>query len=112
MLTRKVLTQKDIDLEDKLDNMLGSEISEKVYALASSPKNFGKIEEKIWAMMGNSNLPYSNIEYFDGLAKEYEDVDEHDLYSACLYNCDLIYMQAIAHVLKMPIPKNSGSFMR
>ena len=106
-LITSYVTFDDIDLTDKLSNMLGCEISEEIYEKCKEPKTFKKIEEKVWKLMKNSAEPFHRADYYDGLAKEYDAADEHDLKSAELYNCDLLYMTAIASVLKLPRPKDS-----
>jgi len=117
MRTTNIITKEDIDLEDKLDNMLESEISEDVYNKCNEPKTFEKIEKKIWNMINDKKLPYYYLEWFEHLGKTYlecegyankDDADEHDFWSACFYNCDLIYMQAIAYILGLEIPNDSG----
>lgn len=107
-LMTSYVTEEDIDLLDKLDNMLGSEISEVIYEKCKEPKTFKKIEEKVWKLMKNSAEPFSKTEFYDGLAGEYDAKDEHDLKSAELYNCDLLYMVAIASVLGLERPRSSG----
>lgn len=101
------VTYEDIDLIDKLENMYESEISEEIYETCSEKENFKKIESKVWKLMNDKDSKFASIEFYEGLAKEYEPVDEHDMWSACLYNCDLLYMTAIAHVLGLKIPKTS-----
>ena len=106
-LITKYVTYEDIDLIDKLSNMCGSEISEEIFEKCMKEKTFKKIEEKVWKLMRNSASKFSKAECYAGLADEYEAKNEHDMWSACLYNCDLLYMTAIAHVLKLEIPKAS-----
>ncbi len=98
----------DIDLIDKLANMLESEISEEIYNKCKDPKTFAKIGTTIWNLLKNSAEPFHSTTYFDGLEGEYEPSDEHDKWATCLYNCDLIYMVAIASVLKLQRPKTSN----
>lgn len=102
------VTREDIDLIDKLSNMVCSEISEEIYDKCNEEKTFKKIEDKVWKLMRNSASKFSKASYYEELAKEYDPVDEHDMWSACLYNCDLLYMTAIAHVLKLPTPRTAG----
>ena len=99
--------REDIDLENKLDNMCGSEISEEIYEKCKDNEIFSKIEEKVWKLMRNPAEKFSKSDYYSGLAKEYNAKDEHDLKSAELYNCDLLYMTAIASVLGLERPKDS-----
>ena len=106
----KFVTRVDIDLIDKLDNMYCSEISEDVFHKCMEEKTFKKIEEKIWKLMRNSASKFSNAEYYKELAEnsDLEFEDEHEMYSNGLYLCDLLYMTAIAHVLKLSIPRSAG----
>lgn len=104
----KYVTREDIDLEDKLSNMVCSEISEEIYEKCREEKTFKKIEDKIWKLMKNSASKFSRTSFYEGLADEYEAENEEDKWSACVYNCDLLYMTAIAYVLKLDTPKSSG----
>lgn len=104
----KHITRGDIDLANKLDNMLGSEISQDIYEKCSEQTVFDKVEEKIWKLMRNSASVFSRTTTYEGLTDEYETDDEHEKWSACVYNCDLLYMTAIAYVLKLETPKSSG----
>lgn len=106
-LITSYINAEDIDLVDKLENMLGSEISEEIYDKCMEPKTFKKIEDKVWKLMCNSAEPFSKADFYDGLADEYDAEDEHDLKTAEIYNCDLLFMVAIASVLKLPRPKHS-----
>lgn len=102
-----ILTKDDIDLIDKLDNMHESEISEEIYEKCNEPEFFSKIEEEVWNLMKDPEEKFHNSDFYEGLEGEYEAADEHDLWSARLYNCDLIYMVAIANVLGLQRPKDS-----
>ena len=102
------VTREDIELIDKLNNMCGSEISEEIYEQCMKKKNFEAIEEKVWDLMNNKNSKFSKAELYEGMADEYEAADEHDMWSACVYNCDLLYMTAIACILNLEIPESSG----
>ncbi len=106
-LITKYITYEDIDLVDKLDNMLDCEIAEEIYNKCQDNVIFKKIEEKIWELINNKDSKFAYTDFYEGLAKEYEAVDEYDMWSACLYNCDLLYMTAIAYVLNLEIPKSS-----
>lgn len=101
------VTKEDIDLIDKLSNMTGSEISEEIVEKCMEQKTFEKIEEKVWKLMRNSAEPFSKAAFYEGLADDYEAEDEHDMMTASVYNCDLLYMVAIASVLGLPRPKDS-----
>ncbi len=103
----KYVTFEDIDLLNKLGNMLESEISQEIYDKCMEKKTFEKVEKKVWELMKDSDSEFAFAGYYEGLAEEWEAVDEHDLWSACLYNCDLLYMTAIAHVLGLQIPESS-----
>ena len=101
------LTKDDVDLIDKLNNMYESEISEEIYEKCNEPEFFSKIEEEVWNLMKNPEEKFHNSDFYVGLEGEYEAEDEHDLWSARLYNCDLIYMVAIAAVLGLQRPNDS-----
>ena len=103
----KYVTFEDIDLLNKLGNMLESEISQEIYDKCMEKKTFEKVEKKVWALMRNSASKFAFADFYEGLAGEYDAEDEHDMWSACLYNCDLLYMTAIAYVLGLQIPKSS-----
>jgi hypothetical protein len=104
----KYVTREDVDLIDKLSNMYGSEISDEIYTQCMDEKNFEAIEDRIWKLMSSKKSKFSEAEFYEGLADEYEAVDECDKWSACVYNCDLLYMTAIAYVLQLKIPESSG----
>lgn len=106
-LITEYVTYKDIDLVDKLDNMHCSEISEEIFEKCMKKEIFKKIEEKVWELMNSKNSKFSKAEFYDGLYDEDESGDEHDIWSGCLYNCDLLYMTAIAHVLGLEVPEFS-----
>lgn len=101
------VTEDDIDLANKLDNLCGSEISDDIYNKCMEPKNFTKIKTKIWSLMKNSAENFHSREYYEGLEGDYQSKDEHDLWSVRVYNCDLLYMVAIANVLKLKRPRTS-----
>lgn len=118
---------EDVDLWDKIDNLNG-EIGDSGCELAWSDQYYTAIEDKIWEMLNDKNSQFSKSEYYDGLANEYmfeeyfegkenEDdcnfellsfEEQCDVMSAAVYNCDLLYMVAIADVLGLEIPKSSG----
>ena len=101
------MTRNDIELLNKLDNMCGSEISESIYKECLIPENIEKIKNKVWELLTDTNSKFACSDYYVGLADDYEAKDEKDMWSACVYNCDLLYMTAIAHVFGLEIPKNS-----
>ena len=107
-LITEYVTYKDIDLIDKLDNMYCSEISEEIFEKCMEKETFKKIEEKVWELMNDRNSEFSKAEFYDGLFDEDESEDEHYVWTSCLYNCDLLYMTAIAHVLDLETPESSG----
>lgn len=102
------LSKEDIALIDKLDNMTYSEISESIYDLCMEEETFKKIDEKIWHLMTDESSPFSKASFYDGLAEEIEAKSEWQKWSASLYNCDLLYMTAIAYVLGLEIPQTAG----
>lgn len=97
MKTRKVITKKDISIRSKLDEMNGDLISEEIYLQAHKEMNLQKIENKVWAMLGDSNLPYSDLSFFGSGSGNYKQE---------LFACSLLYLQAIATVLNKPMPKD------
>lgn len=100
-LITSYVTRDDIDLDNKLNNLCESgEISDETFEKCREPKTFIKLEEKIWNMMKNSAEPYHSREFYEGLAKEYDAKDENDMYAACLYNCDSLYLDAINRIIK------------
>lgn len=101
-----VIKKEDIDLDNKLCNMLDSEISEATYDKCI--ELYDEIEEKIWELLNDENSVFSNPDTYQGLEGTYESIDNHDLWTARLYNCDLLYMIAIANVLDLPIPEDSS----
>ena len=107
-LITEYVTYKDIDLIDKLDNMYCSEISEEIFKQCMEKDTFKKIEEKVWELMNDKDSEFAKAEFYEDLADEDESENEHDMWSACLYNCDLLYMTAIALVLGLEIPEFSS----
>lgn len=106
-LITEYITYKDIDLVDKLDNMCNSEISEEIFEKCMEEKTFKKIEEKVWELMNDEDSKFSKVYFYDGSYDGDESEDGRDMLSECLYNCDLLYMTAIAHVLGLEIPQFS-----
>ncbi len=102
------VTREDIDLLNKLSNMCDSEISEEIYDRCIEEKSFEAIEDRVWKLMNDKNSKFSKAALYEGLADEYEATDECEMWSACVYNCDLLYMTAIAYVLNLEIPESSG----
>lgn len=100
----------DIDLIDKLDNLCGhGQISETVYYSASKKDNFESIEDYIREILqdqvGDSALAK---EYIAFIIEETESLygqglSEKDDFTSGLYNCDDIYLYAIADVLDLDI---------
>lgn len=106
-LITEYVTYEDIDLVDKLDNMCNSEISEEIFEKCMEKQTFKKIEEKVWELMNDEDSKFSKVYFYDGSYDGDESEDGHDMLSECLYNCDLLYMTAIAHVLGLEIPQFS-----
>lgn len=107
-LITKYVKYEDIDLIDKLDNMYCSEISEEIFERCMEKVTFKKIEEKVWALMNDKDSEFSKSEFYDGLFDGDETEDKHYIWTSCVYNCDLLYMTAIAYVLGLEIPESSG----
>ena len=108
LMFAKHVTYEDIDIKGKLGNMLDCEISQEIYDKCINMQTQQRIKYKIWELINDSSLAFSKTSFYEGLAKEYEPKDDHDMWSACLYNCDLLYMTAIASVLNLEIPKSAG----
>lgn len=102
------ITYDDIDIAGKLGNMLDCEISQEVYNKCMEAEAQEKIKDKVWELINDNSSAFSKTSFYEGLAKEHEAVDDHDMWAACLYNCDLLYMTAIAHVLNLETPKSAG----
>ena len=106
------IKREDIDIDDKIGNMYESEISEEIYdKIIESPVLLGEIEANIWAKLNDNDSPLSKASEYENLANDYETDDENERWAACLYNHDLIYMQAIAEVLGIPVPQEAGRGM-
>jgi hypothetical protein len=91
------ITKDDVDLYNKLDNMVGSEItSELADFVISTPDVYERVERcvMLWA-----------DEYEDFIVSETEKLYEQELieseddYASGLYNCDAVYMRAILYTL-------------
>lgn len=108
---KSLINAEGIDLVDKLSNMYESEISEACYNKCNEPEVFKQIENKVLELMQNENEPFSNPYYYEGLADEYDAPDEREKISGEIYNCDLLYMTAIADVLELERPKTSADFI-
>lgn len=101
------LSNNDIDLVDKLDNLCGhGQISDKVYELASEKDNFETIEHFVREILqddiGDTELAEEYIDFIvDETESLYEQglIDEADDFTGGLYNCDDLYLYAIADVL-------------
>lgn len=105
------VTREDIDsnLRDKLGNMLYSEISEEIYEKCLEEKVCKKIADKVWALMRNSASKFSKTDYYEDLDySEDSEGNENMIWENRVYNSDLLYMTAIAHVLKLPTPRTAG----
>lgn len=103
------LSNEDIDLVDKLDNLNGAgQISDKVYDLASEKDNFETIEHYVREILqddiGDTEMAEEYIEFIVAETESlYEQglIDEVDDFTGGLYNCDDLYLYAIADVLDM-----------
>ena len=105
----KNLSKEDIDLIDKLDNLNGhAQISDTVCRLASEERTFDIIEHYIDEILsddiGESSLPQESIDFIiEETQRLYEEglINEPDDFSSGLYNCDEIYLYAIADALDL-----------
>ena len=105
----KNLNKDDIDLSNKLNNLLdGNQICKEVYELMQDEDNFDSVEEYIKEILcddigispftkGCINFIVQETEflYMDGL------IDKEDDFTGGLYNCDELYLYAISDVLEM-----------
>ena len=94
----------DLDVDNKLENMLFSEISLDVYGKCLS--RISEIEDRIWDILWKDEK-FSNAEYFSGYAPGYRGTSYRDRKQAEVYNCDLLYMIGIADVLGLKRPVSS-----
>ena len=103
------LSKEDIDLTDKLDNLYGhGQISETVYICASRTRTFDIIESYIEEILiddiGDTELAEKYINF---IVEETENLYEQELilnaddFASGLYNCDEIYLYAIADALDL-----------
>ena len=105
----KNLSKEDIGLVDKLDNLYGhGQISETVYVRASRIRTFDIIEHYIDEILsddiGESSLPKESIDFIvEETQRLYEEelIDAPDDFTAGLYNCDELYLYAIADALDL-----------
>ena len=103
------LSKEDIDLIDKLDNLCGhGQISETVYRLAMEERTFDIIESYIDEILiddiGDTELAEEYITFIvEETERLYEQgiINEVDDFSSGLYNCDDIYLYAIADSLDL-----------
>ena len=97
------ITYDDIDLRNKLGNMLYSEISDEIFDKCLDENIFKKIEGKVWELINDKESKFSRAGLYEDLY-ECEAENECEFYANCMYNCDLLYMTAIAHVLGLKLP--------
>ena len=103
------LSNDDVDLVDKLDNLCGhAQISDTVFELASEDDNFEVIEkyviEILQGYIGDSDMAEEYIEFIvDETESLFEQglIDEEDDFTGGLYNCDDLYLYAIADALDL-----------
>ncbi len=104
------LTNDDIDLIDKLNNLYGhDQITEADYKLALEKDNFETIEHFVREILqddiGDTKLADEHVDF---IVEETENLYEQGLcekddFTAGLYNCDDLYLYAIADVLDTDI---------
>lgn len=105
------LDSSDIHLVDKLDNLCGhGQISEDVCEMARYYDTFLDIQDYIKEILqddiGNTKLAEKYIKFIvDETESLYEQglIDEPDDFTGGLYNCDDLYLYAIADVLDIDI---------
>ena len=97
------LTDNDIDLIDKLDNLDGL-ISDYAHELMKEKDNFENANEYIKEILQGKALENLTQEYIDFIVEETNELYEggfceKDDFTAGLYNCDELYLLVIADVL-------------
>ena len=101
------LSSNDIDLVDKLDNLHGhGQISDTVYKLCQDEETFDIIEHYVREILqddiGDTELAK---EYINFIIEETENLYEQELinepddFASGLYNCDDLFLYAIADAL-------------
>lgn len=99
-MSKEEIVSSVIDLDDKLDNMCGSEIDSLVFEyIRHFIDEFTKIEKRLFEKLPEAVEKYRiGPELIDGEANE-----------NCFYNCDAVYMEAICEVLAdIVIPVKCG----
>lgn len=98
------LTEADVDLVNKLDNLVGHcQINDEDFKLASNEGNFKEICEFVIEVLQNGDKVSEG--YIDFIVDEtrylYEAgfCEEND-FSSGLYNCDGLYLYAIDEILR------------
>lgn len=99
----KNLTNDDIDLIDKLDNLC-DQISDYAYELMEKDDNFESANEYIKEILTGEAHEELTEKYINFIVEEtdslYEEgICEKDEFTAGLYNCDELYLLVIADVL-------------
>lgn len=101
----KNLTDNDIDLIDKLDNLSGhGQISDYANKLMQEKENFESANEYIKEILHGESHEDLTKEYINFIVKETNNLYEQELcekddFTAGLYNCDDLYLLVIADVL-------------
>lgn len=93
------ITVEDADMINKLSNMYECEISEYVYDLiANNSELENKIAEKVISFIKNYEDDIKNC--MNQFAHWYDDEElEKFDYRDALYNCDVLYVDAISEIL-------------
>jgi hypothetical protein len=105
----KNLTDDDIDLIDKLDNLCGHEqISDYAYELMKEKQNFEDANEYIKEILHGEAHEDLTEKYIYFVVEETNNLCEggfckKDDFTAGLYNCDDLYLYAIADVLGVDV---------
>lgn len=99
----KNLTNDDIDLINKLDNLFGK-ISEYAYELMKEKNNFENANEYIKEILWGEAYEDRTEEFIDFIIEQTNELYEQgfcnkDDYWARLYDCDELYLLVIADVL-------------
>lgn len=92
------LSSEDIDLVDKLDNMCNNEINEELYDLVN--KNESQYYPRIEKYIKEHIMDYKDFIITETYALYNQELtDSNENWTWGLYNCDEIYVRAIADSL-------------
>lgn len=107
-MMKNYVKKSDIELNYKIEDLSERQLSRGVhYRIISDTHIVNAIENKIWDMINDPQSPYSRTSTYIGYVNEEEFESERDYWRASLYANDLLYMQAIAKALLIPVPQKA-----